>query len=583
MGAGSGAEACSSIPHSAFAIPQFLRYGRVLLAPVLIWILVAVALRGPLRNWLDPETSYDKAVLREWIENAGRDKTLSAMVDEYLELTRRYAELNEQAQQASASGEPGPTLGDLLAAGGSVGGKRIEIFQHLKALGEPPTLMYQGQLPLFAIIYRLRVRFDFSGLPAARRGPYGANAPRMDAPITWDSGQPAGQYEEENDIEVHNAPGERAVVDIRYQLHAYAKRQEIETAQRRRVRTLVPLAVAATGLGLAWLVLLQNREREKERAALLARQQIDQAERQLLQERADHAETERQLLQRGLALETAERQALELKSHLWASIGVMAGSYAHNIKNLLVRPNDLLRRCLEREGGGEQERMLREVQETLGTVTERLQQILATVRRDPGQSEHRPIDLGALLRGLGRTWGELAADRWKLDLVVEVDEEGGPPLVAGDLSHLQQAVENLLFNARDATFEMRKHVRDTAHRTGTGPGTGDGAEWRRAVLAAAGWRGRVVLRSRRAGDEALLEVSDNGVGMTEEVRRRCTETHFTTKRGNALYEGLSTGMGLGLSFVLAILEHHRARLEIESEVLHGSTFRARFPLLKTTA
>ena len=31
---------------------------------------------------------------------------------------------------------------------------------------------------------------------------------------------------------------------------------------------------------------------------------------------------------------------------LVASIGIMAGSYAHNIKNLLVRPNDLLARCM---------------------------------------------------------------------------------------------------------------------------------------------------------------------------------------------------------------------------------------------
>ena len=46
----------------------------------------------------------------------------------------------------------------------------------------------------------------------------------------------------------------------------------------------------------------------------------------------------------------AERSALELKSQLYASIGIMAGSYAHNIKNLLVRPNDLIARCLEADG-----------------------------------------------------------------------------------------------------------------------------------------------------------------------------------------------------------------------------------------
>ena len=44
-----------------------------------------------------------------------------------------------------------------------------------------------------------------------------------------------------------------------------------------------------------------------------------------------------------------------------------------------------------------------------------------------------------------------------------------PLWVNGDLSHLQQAVENLLFNARDATFEMRNYLRDEATR-GDRPG-----------------------------------------------------------------------------------------------------------------
>jgi signal transduction histidine kinase len=66
--------------------------------------------------------------------------------------------------------------------------------------------------------------------------------------------------------------------------------------------------------------------------------------------------------------------------------------------------------------------------------------------------------------------------------------------------------------------------------------------------------------------------------MTDEVRRRCTETHFTTKRDNAMYEGNSTGMGLGLSFVSVILQNHHAELEIESKPMTGTTFRARFPI-----
>src|SRR5216683_4297395 len=99
-------------------------------------------------------------------------------------------------------------------------------------------------------------------------------------------------------------------------------------------------------------------------------------------------EAEHDLLQQQLAAQEYEQKMLEMKSQLYASIGIMAGSYAHNIKNLLVRPNDLLRRCLEADGVSEdQEHMLHEVRHTLGTVTERLQQILRTVRRDPSRPE----------------------------------------------------------------------------------------------------------------------------------------------------------------------------------------------------
>src|SRR5207302_5225639 len=111
----------------------------------------------------------------------------------------------------------------------------------------------------------------------------------------------------------------------------------------------------------------------------------------------------------------------------------------------------------------------------------------------------------------------------------------------------------------------------------------DSHDRRQALIAAAAWRGTVVLRVYRAGDRAILEVQDNGVGMSEEVRQRCTETHFSTKRDNAVYEGINTGMGLGLSFVVVILEHHQAAMTIESKPFAGTLFRVSFPLVEPAA
>jgi signal transduction histidine kinase len=213
---------------------------------------------------------------------------------------------------------------------------------------------------------------------------------------------------------------------------------------------------------------------------------------------------------------------------------------------------------------------LHEVRQTLGTVTERLQQILRTVRRDPSRPDVTRLDLNTLLRDLERTWKDLARDKWKL--VLRLDLSSDPVYVEGDWSHLQQALENLFFNARDATFEMRNHLRDSAHNSKNLTPEAR----RQALIDAAAWKGEVVLRTRLEAGRPMIEVRDNGSGMTEEVRKRCTDTHFTTKRNNALYEGHSTGMGLGLSFVVVILQHHGAELEIESEPLKGTLFRARF-------
>jgi signal transduction histidine kinase len=532
---------------------RFWRYALPLAILLLLWLLVVAALVEPIANWLHVEENYDQAAVQEWLEEArGFRETLPEMIDSFLKAHSRAAELKDRPSDDA----------ELVKAQQSESLERENIEEHLKGLGIPSTKMYNGQLILFPTIYRIQVRVDDPGGPIE--------------PMTWESGLPvhSSQYRE-----LVLRPHAGAVVEVKYQLHAYNRRQRNEQEQQKRGRQLAFLAATAAILAVAWVLIVQGRERARERQRLLARQQVAEAERLLLQGEHRHAETERELLRQRLATQAAEQKTLELKSQLYASISIMAGSYAHNIKNLLVRPNDLLHRCLEADGlSGEQTTMLHEVQQTLGTVTERLQQILRTVRRDPGRAEQTRIDLNAVLRDLEHTWRELARDKWKLEVVAE-PSDAGPLCIDGDVSHLQQAVENLLFNARDATFEMRNHLRDEARRA---PGL-DERQRKQALIAAAAWRGRVVIRTHRAGDAAVLEVSDNGAGMTEEVRRRCTETHFTTKRDNAIYEGHSTGMGLGLAFVVTILEHHHATLEIESEPLKGTTFRVRFPVVEVLA
>ena len=523
---------------------QFWRYVRGLGAPILLWVLMVVALANTLESRFQGDEEYDRAALREWVEESRVFRaTLPDLVRGYLAAVADDRDQNE-----------------LLSL-------REEIQVQLKSLADP-TKMYGGQLPLFPAIYRLELNFAEVDPPLE--------------PIIWESGIPRPRQNRSARLleDYFLGPTDhRAVLRFEYQLHAYNKRQRNEQAAANRLRWIGALAAGATALAFLWIYLVQRRERDREQRRLLDQQQLAEAERlalanELRRQEAErkHEEAERKLLEQRLATQAAERQALELKSQLYASIGIMAGSYAHNIKNLLVRPNDLLRRCLEHDGlSREQDHMLREVRQTLGTVTERLQQILQTVRRDPSHADVTRFDLNAVVHDIFRNWQDLARDKWKVNLTLDLAPEA--LWIEGDPSHIQQAVENLLFNARDATFEMRNYLRERARRAGER----DDHERRQALIAAAAWKGSVVLRTRRADDWAILEVQDNGIGMTAEVRRRCTETHFSTKRNNAVYEGNSTGMGLGLSFVSVILEHHRAQLEIESEPEHGALFRIRLP------
>ena len=83
--------------------------------------------------------------------------------------------------------------------------------------------------------------------------------------------------------------------------------------------------------------------------------------------------------------------------------------------------------------------------------------------------------------------------------------------------------------------------------------------------------GVVDVRVWRRGDEALLEVEDNGPGIRPEDRPRLFEPYFTTKSG---------GTGLGLAIAARVAQEHRGRLEIDGEYGRGALFRLVLPVRK---
>ncbi|VTR99065.1 sensor histidine kinase [Tuwongella immobilis] len=436
---------------------------------------------------------------------------------------------------------------------------REMIREHLNALVDP-TRMFANQLLGFLEMYRIRIE-DRSGINS------GSDS-RLATEIEWKSQLPVPRRQgpgQVQDLEI--ALGNQLVLSCSYRMHVMDTLETLEQQRRLYGWLVMGLVVSASVLGAYWIYRFLSRERRRELAALQKSAELEHRDREMLQMKLEAAQQE------GRAAD-AERRELLLRSNLFASIGVMAGSYAHNIKNLLVRPNDLLTRCMGESNLQEsQVQMLQEVRQTLNTVTDRLQEILRTVRRDPSQVTIERLDLVTLNQDIVRNWETIAREKWRVDLYWNC--ENSPIWVAGDRSHLLQAIENLIFNSRDAFFQMRKHIRDQADSIS------DRDQRRKAVLAAVEQRGRIEISLKRDADTAILTVRDNGIGMTPDVLARCTEPHFSTKRDNAIFQGLSSGMGLGLSFVAMTLEKQNARMEIESQPLQGTTFRLIFPLDST--
>ena len=76
-------------------------------------------------------------------------------------------------------------------------------------------------------------------------------------------------------------------------------------------------------------------------------------------------------------------------------------------------------------------------------------------------------------------------------------------------------------------------------------------------------KGTITIATRESESGVLLTVADTGVGMPEDVRKRCLEPFFSTKNAH--------GTGIGLSMAYGAVQRHHGRLEIDSAPGTGTT------------
>lgn len=254
------------------------------------------------------------------------------------------------------------------------------------------------------------------------------------------------------------------------------------------------------------------------------------------------ASTTAELAERGVVLlldDITERESVEsqlLRAQKLDLVGRLSGGLAHDFNNLLT----VVRASVSALGGAEASAELAAIDDAARRGARLTRRLLSISRRDvlspvPQRLEPLLFDAVDLMR-------RVLPPRVRLDTPAEVPDV----LLALDQDAIQQALLNLVVNARDAivadgVVRITTHVQDVA----------DGA-----VL--------------------VLAVHDTGSGMPPDVLARASEPFFSTKATHQ-------GTGLGLAIVHSTMQRHGGRLVLHS--VHGEGTRAElwFPVLAEAA
>lgn len=224
------------------------------------------------------------------------------------------------------------------------------------------------------------------------------------------------------------------------------------------------------------------------------------------------------------------------------ALGEMASGIAHDFNNALtpiLGYSSLLINQPEKlndpEAVQNQLKVINTAAEDAAAVVSRLKEFYRS--RDEHE-QFETIDLNALASQVV----SLTQAKWKdqalargVTIQVHTNLSNVPP-VMGIASQLREALMNLVLNAVDAMPEG----------------------------------GNIAIETQAEAGHVMLEVSDTGAGMTEEVRQRCLDPFFTTKG--------SHGTGMGLAMVYGIVQRHRGKMDIKTQLGRGTSFNLQFPV-----
>ncbi len=228
------------------------------------------------------------------------------------------------------------------------------------------------------------------------------------------------------------------------------------------------------------------------------------------------------------------------QSRRMESLGRLAGGIAHDFNNLLtaiIGYGELARQ--QARPGSSMRKRLDKLCMAAGSGARLTSQLLAFSRKRVLRSD--TVDLNQLLSDTMDLLQPLLGEG--LELVLDLAGDLG--YVRGEAGQIEQVLVNLALNSRDAMPD------GGTLRMATYNQSGDQAE-------------------RQAAPHVVIEVSDDGDGIAPEHIPRIFEPFYTTKdQGH--------GTGLGLATCYAVMQQHRGRVELSSQLGRGTTVRLLFP------
>ena len=250
-------------------------------------------------------------------------------------------------------------------------------------------------------------------------------------------------------------------------------------------------------------------------------------------------------------VDVSEQKQIELQlaqSQKMQAIGQLAGGVAHDFNNLLMAIFMQLDELSQRHPVGDPSyEGLNQIRQTSTRAAELVRKLLAFSRKQTVQRES--LDLGELISEF-----EVLLRRVLPEDIALVTEYGRSlPTVRADRGQLETAVMNLVVNARDA---IRSHGGSTVRI-------------RAARVSAA--EAQALGYPDPGTEQALIEVSDDGAGISPEVMTKIFDPFFTTKP-------VGEGTGLGLATVYGIVKQSEGWISVDSRPGQGAAFRIFLPV-----